>query len=252
MLDEALLISSIRAGDASAFTAVVERYQAPIARYLRRLVADQALVEDLTQETSLSAYRAIRKTDSDLAFKPWLYRIATNHARMHFRRQRLLRFLPVLAERHGSAVPPSGEALGEQDLVRRALARRKRWEAAATGVGGLRARRGVAAAGAARHGAGAATGRGGVARRAGSRRRAPLPDGRGSGVFPDGAAVYVVGSDRFAVMPVADDGAPAEVHRVRGLTPVAALAATGDRIFRRLAESLRLSDIPVRSVQIPR
>jgi RNA polymerase sigma-70 factor (ECF subfamily) len=101
----------------------VERYQAPIARYLRRLVGETALAEDLTQETFLKAYLAILKTDSDLALRPWLYRIATNEAKMYFRRRRLIRFLPFLGDRHQVPAPPAEEGLGERDLVRQALAR---------------------------------------------------------------------------------------------------------------------------------
>lgn len=121
--EEALWLAAIRAGDESAFTSVVERYQSPIARYLRRLVGETALAEDLTQETFLKAYVAIIQTDSELALRPWLYRIATNEARMHFRRRRLIRFLPFLAERHDAGAPPAEEGLAERDQVRRALAR---------------------------------------------------------------------------------------------------------------------------------
>ncbi len=123
MHDEAVLVSQVRSGDQDAFAAVVERYQARIARYLRRLVRNQALAEDLTQETFLNAYLAIRKTTSDLALAPWLYRIATNHANMHFRRQKLIRFLPFLENRRQDASPPADADLGEQDAVRRALAK---------------------------------------------------------------------------------------------------------------------------------
>lgn len=123
MHDEALLIDSIRAGSENAFAVVVERYQGRIARYLRRLVNDRAVAEDLTQETFLSAYAAIRRTNSDLALGPWLYRIATNHAYMHFRRQKLRRFLPFLAfGLRGGVSPPADTGLAEQDQVRRALA----------------------------------------------------------------------------------------------------------------------------------
>jgi RNA polymerase sigma-70 factor (ECF subfamily) len=121
--EEAIWIAAIRSGDVSAFTSVVERYQAPIARYLRRLVGDTALAEDLAQETFVKAYLAILKTDTELALRPWLYRIATNEAKMHLRRRRLIRFLPFVAERHEAAAPPAGDDLGERDLVRRALSR---------------------------------------------------------------------------------------------------------------------------------
>lgn len=123
MHDEAVLVASIRAGNSNAFAAVVERYQGRIARYLRRLVGDRATAEDLTQETFLNAYRAIGRTDSSLALSPWLYRIATNQAYMHFRRARLRRLLPFLEERHGGSEPGPDALIGEQDLVRRALAR---------------------------------------------------------------------------------------------------------------------------------
>lgn len=121
--DEALLVSSIRAGDTDAFAVVVEQYQARIARYLRRLVGQQPLAEELTQETFLKAFVAIRRTHSQLALGPWLYKIATNEAYMHFRRQRLLRFLPFADHQAAGAAPPADAHLGTQDLVRRILAR---------------------------------------------------------------------------------------------------------------------------------
>jgi len=122
VVDEALLIQTIRAGNENAFTTVVERYQAPIARYLCRLVGERSLAEDLTQETFVKAYVAILRTNSELALRPWLYQIATNEAKMHFRRRKLIRFLPFLAERHDSPTPPADSSVGERDLVRQVLA----------------------------------------------------------------------------------------------------------------------------------
>lgn len=121
-----MLVSAIRAGNEDAFTVVVERYQARIARYLRRLVGNHPVAEDLAQETFLNAYTAIRRTDSSLALGPWLYKIATNHAYMHFRRQRILRFVPFLEGRQADSAPPADAGLAEQDAVRRALARMPR------------------------------------------------------------------------------------------------------------------------------
>jgi RNA polymerase sigma-70 factor (ECF subfamily) len=85
---DALLVAGVKAGEEEAFTAVVERYQGAIGRYLLRLVGDLGLAEDLCQETFFRAYRAILKTDEDLALKPWLYRIATNAAYSALRRRR--------------------------------------------------------------------------------------------------------------------------------------------------------------------
>jgi DNA-directed RNA polymerase specialized sigma24 family protein len=123
MHDDSLLLSAIRAGDENAFAVVVERYQARIARYLRRLAGETALAEDLTQETFLSAYTAIRKTGSELSLGPWLYKIATNHAYMHFRKQKVRRLLPFLQAPDTAVAPPADTGIGEQDVVRRALGR---------------------------------------------------------------------------------------------------------------------------------
>lgn len=82
-----------------------------------------SLAEDLTQETFLKAYAAILRTDSELALRPWLYRIATNEAKMYFRRQRLIRFLPFLGGRQEPAGPSAAEGLDEREQVRQALSR---------------------------------------------------------------------------------------------------------------------------------
>lgn len=123
MYDEIALVESIRAGDTNAFEVVVERYQGRIGRYLRRIVENQSLAEDLAQETFINAYVSLRKTNSPLALGPWLYRIATNLARMHFRRQRILRFLPFMGESSTHSAPPADAGLDERDEVRRTLAK---------------------------------------------------------------------------------------------------------------------------------
>ena len=56
---DALLVARVRAGDEDAFELLVARYQAPLFRYLRGLVADPELARDLLQDTFLRAFRAI-------------------------------------------------------------------------------------------------------------------------------------------------------------------------------------------------
>jgi RNA polymerase sigma-70 factor (ECF subfamily) len=94
VLEEASIISLMRAGNTDAFTDIVECYQVAIQRYLYRLTGDYELARDLTQDTFILAYKGILKTDADIALKAWLYRIATNNARQSLRRKRLLSFIP--------------------------------------------------------------------------------------------------------------------------------------------------------------
>ncbi len=88
------LVERARAGDHAAFTALFERYNARICRYLARLVLDDDLGRDLAQDTFLAAWRGMSGIHDAARFGPWLYRIATNLARSHLRRARLIRWLP--------------------------------------------------------------------------------------------------------------------------------------------------------------
>ena len=98
LTDDRHLVERARSGDAEAFGMLFEYYQTPILNYLYRMVSDRALAEDLTQDTFIKAYRSLPKTAPDLAFKAWLYRIATNTAISHLRRGKIVRWLPFIGE----------------------------------------------------------------------------------------------------------------------------------------------------------
>ncbi len=70
-----------------AFIAVFERHYDAVHRYLRRRVSAE-VADDLTAETFVRAYerRASYRPDRPDA-RPWLYGIATNLLRHHFRRE---------------------------------------------------------------------------------------------------------------------------------------------------------------------
>ncbi|HZS87600.1 MAG TPA: RNA polymerase sigma factor [Chloroflexota bacterium] len=127
--DEALagLVERARAGDRAAFAALFERYNTRICRYLARLVGDEDLGCDLAQDTFLAAWRGLSGIQDGARFGPWLYRIATNLARSHLRRARLIRWLPWGdAGGHAEAGDPGmagpEEHIGEAEYVALALA----------------------------------------------------------------------------------------------------------------------------------
>ena len=85
------LLAGVLAGDQMAFATLVTRYHAALLGYLYRLVGgDRALAEDLVQETLLRVLRQSR-CPGEFRFKPWLYTIATNLARDHFKSARVRR-----------------------------------------------------------------------------------------------------------------------------------------------------------------
>ena len=68
-----------------AFDAVVSAHHEEILRYLRRVVGQAGDAEDLSQETFLRAYRAYGTLPPDANVRAWLFAIATNLAKNHFR-----------------------------------------------------------------------------------------------------------------------------------------------------------------------
>jgi RNA polymerase sigma-70 factor (ECF subfamily) len=79
------LMSAVIVGDQAALATLVMRHHAPLLGYLYRLVGgDRLLAEDLLQETLLRVLRQ-PTCPPGRPFKPWLYTIATNLARDHFK-----------------------------------------------------------------------------------------------------------------------------------------------------------------------
>lgn len=78
---DTLLVQRAVAGDQKAFELLVIKYQRRIQRLIGRMVRDVDLVEDISQETFIRAYRALRQFRGDAQFYTWLYRIAVNTAK---------------------------------------------------------------------------------------------------------------------------------------------------------------------------
>jgi RNA polymerase sigma factor (sigma-70 family) len=85
-LSDRELVAGTREGDESAFEELYRRYRGRIKTFVRGLVHDDARAEDITQEAFFSALRRLRATDSEIAFKPWIYEIARNAAIDSYRR----------------------------------------------------------------------------------------------------------------------------------------------------------------------
>lgn len=75
------LVERARRGDKRAFEMLAIKYQRRVQRLVGRMVRDPERVQDIVQDTFLSAYRALPGFRGDSAFYTWLYRIAVNTAR---------------------------------------------------------------------------------------------------------------------------------------------------------------------------
>ena len=74
------------AGDAEAFSTLVERYGGRVFNIAMRITNDSDAANDCAQEAFIRAYRALHQYDPTLPFGPWLFRITTNASLNHVQR----------------------------------------------------------------------------------------------------------------------------------------------------------------------
>jgi RNA polymerase sigma-70 factor, ECF subfamily len=82
---DTVFLERLRAGESNAFDILINRYSGDIYTLLFRLTENEEDARDLTQETFLSAIKAVHKFRGDADLKTWLYRIAINESRNRFR-----------------------------------------------------------------------------------------------------------------------------------------------------------------------
>lgn len=68
----------IQAGQFDLLAILMERYEAKMARYARKFLANSDDIKDVLQKIFLKTYVNIKSFDVKRRFSPWLYRIAHN------------------------------------------------------------------------------------------------------------------------------------------------------------------------------
>ena len=79
--DDSELMVRYMAGDENAFSEIVSLYKDALYAFLRKFLNQQALVEDVFQDTFLQLYASRDKFDSNRPLRPWLFTIAANKAK---------------------------------------------------------------------------------------------------------------------------------------------------------------------------
>jgi RNA polymerase sigma-70 factor, ECF subfamily len=96
---EPAVLRAAMAGDLDAFERLVRMYQPLVWRFLRHLLRDRALAEDVTQETFIRLYQRLPSFSFRCKFSSWVFRVARNAGidaiRSRERRDRLARAVPA-------------------------------------------------------------------------------------------------------------------------------------------------------------
>jgi RNA polymerase sigma-70 factor (ECF subfamily) len=82
------IVGRVRNGDTEAFGILVRKYEDFVFTLTKGLTSSADSAGDVTQETFLRAYKAIRRFEKKASFKTWLYRIAYNTALNHIKRRK--------------------------------------------------------------------------------------------------------------------------------------------------------------------
>jgi len=112
-----MLIRAAAAGDVAAFEQIVRDHQQSVWRFLRRLLGDADVAEDVAQETFLRIYRRLPSFAFEARFSTWVFQVARNAGIDELRaRERRARLDRAVAPRDG-ATRGAGEARAEIDAA---------------------------------------------------------------------------------------------------------------------------------------
>ncbi len=93
--DESALVAAAKAGDASAFSDLVQHYDRRVFRMAKQITQNDDDAEDVLQETFLKAYTHLDDFQGNSKFYTWVVRIAVNEALMKLRKRRSDRTVPL-------------------------------------------------------------------------------------------------------------------------------------------------------------
>ena len=87
-MDDAGRMLAVKAGDLSAFEALVRAYQRPLTSFFDRLLDNPPLAEEFAQEVFCRIYQHREEYEAKASFATYLYRVAKNLWIDHIRRRR--------------------------------------------------------------------------------------------------------------------------------------------------------------------
>ncbi|MBO8158487.1 MAG: sigma-70 family RNA polymerase sigma factor [Thermosyntropha sp.] len=110
MLSDEMLAVHCLNGDITAFEEIINRYKNKVFGLIYRMVGQYQEAEDITQEVFLNVYTKLHQFDPQKKFAPWIYKIATNTAISHLRKNKkttILNFDEIYTNLYNIYHPPA-------------------------------------------------------------------------------------------------------------------------------------------------
>lgn len=85
--DDAHIIEALQNGDEDAFMDLVEMYQSSMVRVATMIVRDEAIAEEVVQETWIAVLKGLSNFEGRSSLKTWIFTILMNRAKTYARRE---------------------------------------------------------------------------------------------------------------------------------------------------------------------
>ncbi len=111
-----------RDGDPQAFNRLMRRHAPALIRFLSRQVGSADDAEDIAQNTFIAIHRNLHLYDETRSFVSWMFFIARNKAKDHYRRRAVLRWVGFedTADEPVSNTADPEQIAGDRDQLQRA------------------------------------------------------------------------------------------------------------------------------------
>ncbi len=106
--DDRDLVAALRAGEESAFAALIDGWSGSMLRMARLHVPTDSVAEEVVQETWLAVLTGLSKFRGESSLRTWVYRILLNQAKTRgIRERRTVPFASLTDDEDGPTVDPS-------------------------------------------------------------------------------------------------------------------------------------------------
>jgi RNA polymerase sigma-70 factor (ECF subfamily) len=125
-MDEDQMLVAAARHDTEAAGMLYDKYYSEIVGYIYHCTFDGTIAEDLTSNVFLAVFRHLGRYQwRPVSFRAWLYRVATNEVRMHWRRQKRIKIVSLQRDDDENIAGPSASdsmaAAEEYRLLHKAL-----------------------------------------------------------------------------------------------------------------------------------